>query len=297
MVLSSNLNPHSPHKEGTKPVLALRTKLLQMKPPTEPCNLSENSTIISTSNPPPTQGDDQLQLQQEENNQKHQESEEKTQTPHLKLDLSLCTKETNQGPPSSSSSSSNQELNLINCFDTKPTQNSLETQIEPRIFSCNYCQRKFYSSQALGGHQNAHKRERTIAKRGQRGSTFGQLQRYPNSMASLPLHGSFNSRSLGIQVHSLIHRSNNYNIQSDTAFGQHGWSRKVNLDRLPVAIGWPESHPAGATPASKFSSVGKFSVASDGSGGGGYRWDSVDGHLKVVNQDDQLQKLDLSLKL
>lgn len=110
-----------------------------------------------------------------------------------------------------------------------------------RVFSCNYCRRKFYSSQALGGHQNAHKRERTIAKRAMRMGVV-LTDRFP-SLASLPLNGS-SVRSVDIQAHAAMHHSTYQHVDNrgGARFASQGYYRyTTGYDGVDTHMAWTGS--------------------------------------------------------
>ncbi|KAK7349111.1 hypothetical protein VNO77_06208 [Canavalia gladiata] len=217
----------------------------------------------------------------EKEDQKHHHDS----VPRLLLDLSLSNKD--------SGDDSKPELNLLNCFHANLSENSSESnqgnELDPRVFSCNYCQRKFYSSQALGGHQNAHKRERTLARRGYKTGAavsvdFGQ--RYS--------HGLYN-KSLGIQVHSMINKPSYQTpfFGMCRSHGQNGWQRQP-LDSQPAIGNFHVGAESESSLADSAPRLSKFSTKLVTEGFGGYWLGSIT-HLK--SKQEKLQKLDLSLKL
>ncbi|KAK1275432.1 Zinc finger protein 2 [Acorus gramineus] len=107
----------------------------------------------------------------------------------------------------------NLELGLEPTSDSTSNSNSC-CYDPPRIFSCNYCQRKFYSSQALGGHQNAHKLERSLAKRSREMSLAVQ----PHSVPAKP--GP--SARVGVSPGS---------SSGQTRHGHGGFERRANAGR------------------------------------------------------------------
>ncbi|XP_010279648.1 PREDICTED: zinc finger protein 4-like [Nelumbo nucifera] len=156
----------------------------------------------------------------------------------LSLDLSLSLKNSDADLGGMESV----ELSLSSTTECSSKAAAHTPATFPRVFSCNYCQRKFFSSQALGGHQNAHKRERTLAKRAMRMGVFSE--RY-SSLASLPLHGSA-CRSLGVQAHSSVHHSlaarENLPEMRSVARFEHGYfGPPVFMEDDEAELFWPGS--------------------------------------------------------
>ncbi|KAL6569926.1 hypothetical protein OROMI_014440 [Orobanche minor] len=208
------------------------------------------------------------------------------------------------------------ELNLFSSSDIArelSDDGAHKPLLDPKTFTCNFCRREFSTSQALGGHQNAHKQERAIAKHrhgvidmtaaaGGRPSLFGHPY---STFPQVPIYGTFNSSSLGVRAESMIRKPYPYHPLWSTPYGYRSGHEKMSRAYLlnpPSTTSYGRlrmesfHHKRGAILKFNPSPNGAMTEANEGNNNQRLRSGSVDDDNNQTDVNNPAG-LDLNLKL